>query len=156
MTYARAPFRARINPSYFGADINILFSKIILLYIFRGGAKKQPVPWPGGPGYNGAYGYSEKKVWQTCSLYRGLSVHFLKKIIFNQKNSSIFSIFSKSVFPPLYNHEMIGLICGEVKVGWPLLAIPVVQNTVRIQQVQVEVPLWDLPLLILQVAVVSR
>ena len=24
---------------------------------FRGGAKKQPVPWPGGPGYNGAYVY---------------------------------------------------------------------------------------------------
>ena len=22
---------------------------------FRGGAKKQPVPWPGGPGYNGAF-----------------------------------------------------------------------------------------------------
>ena len=54
---SRAPFRARINPSHFGADINILFSKIILLYIFRGGAKKQPVPWPGGPGYNGAYDY---------------------------------------------------------------------------------------------------
>ena len=54
---SRAPFRARINPSHFGADINILFSKIILLYIFRGGAKKQPVPWPGGPGYNGASVY---------------------------------------------------------------------------------------------------
>ena len=24
---------------------------------FRGGAKKQPVPWPGGPGYNGAFVY---------------------------------------------------------------------------------------------------
>ena len=22
---------------------------------FRGGAKKQPVPWPAGPGYNGAF-----------------------------------------------------------------------------------------------------
>ena len=30
---------------------------------FRGGAKKQPVPWPGGPGYNGAYVY----IYITCT-----------------------------------------------------------------------------------------
>ena len=50
-----APFRAKINPDHFGADINILFIITYLSYYFRGGAKKQPVPWPGGPGYNGAY-----------------------------------------------------------------------------------------------------
>ena len=52
-----APFRAKINPDHFGADINILFIITYLSYYFRGGAKKQPVPWPGGPGYNGAYVY---------------------------------------------------------------------------------------------------
>ena len=50
-----APFLAKINPDHFGADINILFIITYLSYYFRGGAKKQPVPWPGGPGYNGAY-----------------------------------------------------------------------------------------------------
>ena len=49
-----APFRGKINPDHFGADINILFIITYLSYYFRGGAKKQPVPWPGGPGYNGA------------------------------------------------------------------------------------------------------
>ena len=53
-----APFHAKINPDHFGADINILFIITYLSYYFRGGAKKQPVPWPGGPGYNGAYAYS--------------------------------------------------------------------------------------------------
>ena len=55
--YARAPFRAKIKPDHFEADINILFIITYLSYYFRGGAKKQPVPWPGGPGYNGAYDY---------------------------------------------------------------------------------------------------
>ena len=53
--WTMAPFRAKINPDHFGADINILFIITYLSYYFRGGAKKQPVPWPGGPGYNGAY-----------------------------------------------------------------------------------------------------
>ena len=46
----RAPFRARINLSHFGADINYLIYLVKLFSKFRGGAKKQPVPWPGGPG----------------------------------------------------------------------------------------------------------
>ena len=48
--YSRAPFRARINLSHFGADINYLIYLVKLFSKFRGGAKKQPVPWPGGPG----------------------------------------------------------------------------------------------------------
>ena len=57
--YSMAPFRAKINPDHFGADINILFIITYLSNYFRGGAKKQPVPWPGGPGYNGAYVYND-------------------------------------------------------------------------------------------------
>ena len=45
-TYTRAPFRARINSSHFGADINILFSKLdensILIYYFGAGQKNNP------------------------------------------------------------------------------------------------------------------
>ena len=55
MIYAMAPFRGKINRDHFGADINILFIITYLSYYFRGGAKKQPVPWHCGPGYNGAY-----------------------------------------------------------------------------------------------------
>ena len=29
---------------------------------FRGGAKKQPVPWPDGPGYNGAYEHNNAEI----------------------------------------------------------------------------------------------
>ena len=47
---ARAPFRARINPSHFGADINILFSKLdensILIYYFGAGQKNNPSHGP--------------------------------------------------------------------------------------------------------------
>ena len=32
---------------------------------FRGGAKKQPVPWPGGTGYNGALDYNNIALFLT-------------------------------------------------------------------------------------------
>ena len=38
---------------------------------FRGGAKKQPVPWPGGPGYNGAFEYL-----QTYLLFANIRFYF--------------------------------------------------------------------------------
>ena len=37
---------------------------------FRGGAKKQPVPWPGGTGYNGALVYDVVVVVLICDNYQ--------------------------------------------------------------------------------------
>jgi len=44
--FSRAPFRARINPSHFGADINILLVKLFYHIYFGAGQKNNPSHGP--------------------------------------------------------------------------------------------------------------
>ena len=58
---------------------------------FRGGAKKQPVPWPGGPGYNGAYANEITTCWHS-STYTYLLFFRWHRLGISVKGNSITAI----------------------------------------------------------------